>query len=1469
MDQHSKSISRFKFFIKNRLEKSQSIFKNHIGPILAIIIAYFAQYVLNGKHENLWIWITDMNQNQRLLLSAGLYLLAIILWVYFPPKSKPKVEEYNHEKAENHMNLSHRKIHIFLLIISGTIYLLNILLFGLNGESTIIRILWVLSLIAFFLSLSNWPNQTRQKKIEDGKSPSFRLENWIILGLLLAFSFWLRSYQLAIIPDDFHGDMASHGLQARELLSGVEQNIFKFGWADIPMLGFLPAFFSMSIFGNNLFGLQMTSVLGGTISILAIYLLVWRLFDNHRLATITGVLVAINIPHLHFSRIAEYIDPWPIGILALFFFVDGIRSKRWLPLGLAGILTAFSSLMYYSGRVIPIIIAFFFLFLLFNKKSWISKKPYTILVFIMGFILAVGPLIIYILQNLEPFLSRSSQVFLFDPGVMIHLLNKYNVNSETQVILRQIQETLLMFNKVSDSSTQFGFQGPMFNSYLSPLLILGIGSALRRRREIGVVLLVIWMILMMVLGSVLTVDAPFWPRLVGIVPAAALMAALAIDQIFNMVKIYPSQNIKRILFILFVYWIIFNGWVNWDQYYQSVKTNASHVAFLGRYIQHLPEDVTVCGFLDDPPLNVREITFLTWPRKLVDFAPDTPNEDLKNCDGSSVVWVLLPEDTDRLQDIYRFWPEGNLITYESRYNIFTYIFYLTGETPPTILPQDIVMQKDLQSYQWKYSVVLAGLTLVGSIFWFVFRKKSIKWNRLFKLPFKKKKTKVEDLKTDQNIISSPVKKLLSNHKFYFYNIELGRIISSLFGEFKKLLDPEQFEKLSLKKINIKTIGKRLTFLIPIALAYIGQMILNAGREEAFTIPFLKQLPISENQRLIMAGVVFLISSLLWVLWIRFIRLDSRIIQESKKHIPKASVGDVPNLKKLDKTFLFGSLICLAISSIAYMIQGENAFVRWLWVIGLVCLIIYFLRQRKQIEKSTGNQSPAFNNSHKWSLGILLVIAFILRIYRLYDIPLDLSTDMASIGIYARDYLLGNQNQIFGTGWFYMPKLVFLPYAFSMWLVGNNLFGLYFCTVVIGTLSIIGVYLLIWRLFDNHRLALLTAVLITINPAHIEYSRIPSYIDPWLFGFFSLFFLIDGMKGRRNTSFAFSGILAAFAFMGYPSGRAILPIIGLVFVSAFLFKREWIKENYSGLFWLIGCFFFALGPNLVYIISDWETFMKRADEVFVFSAFNHSHVTYTYETNRISVILWEQVKRTLFTFNFFNDKSPQFSYPYPIFNPIIAPLMVLGFFQALWKWKQPEYLIILTSFVFILVTGGILTIDTPTWCRLLPAIPLGAFFIAIVFEKILAYTFSFSKRLLPLLVAISMVGLVITVGIQDWKQYINYVSVETRPVVFVARFIDALPDEFDVCGMTDGYNVFWAETEFLGWPHTLIEVPGDIPLISEEICPGENLVWIVSPAYETRLDDIQHIWPNGELKKHYKFEDEFLFISYLVTNPSLP
>jgi uncharacterized membrane protein len=223
----------------------------------------------------------------------------------------------------------------------------------------------------------------------------------------------------------------------------------------------------------------------------------------------------------------------------------------------------------------------------------------------------------------------------------------------------------------------------MFNSLISPLILLGLGFALRRWKDAGMTFVLIWLGLMAVLGSILTLDAPGWPHLVGIVPAAALLAAVALDQILVIGKKIIGAHAGEFLTALIILFLAIVGWINWNQYYLAVKDNASVTTMIGRYIYSLPQDVTACSLLSGPPLSVRETYFLAWPHKLVDINPDAPDSDLNTCTGSSLVWVISPENAGRLDAVRARWPNGIVQKYSFPHYDYTLTFYLVGVVPPS------------------------------------------------------------------------------------------------------------------------------------------------------------------------------------------------------------------------------------------------------------------------------------------------------------------------------------------------------------------------------------------------------------------------------------------------------------------------------------------------------------------------------------------------------------------------------------------------------------------------------------------------------------------------------------------------------------------------------------------------------------------------------------------------------------------
>ncbi len=108
----------------------------------------------------------------------------------------------------------------------------------------------------------------------------------------------------------------------------------------------------VEIFGNNLTGIRVLSVLIGTVTIPALYLLARSLFDKPT-ALIAALILATFPPHLHFSRagINNIADPL-MGTAALAFLAYGFRIRQRWPFVLAGVALGLTQYFYDGGRLL-------------------------------------------------------------------------------------------------------------------------------------------------------------------------------------------------------------------------------------------------------------------------------------------------------------------------------------------------------------------------------------------------------------------------------------------------------------------------------------------------------------------------------------------------------------------------------------------------------------------------------------------------------------------------------------------------------------------------------------------------------------------------------------------------------------------------------------------------------------------------------------------------------------------------------------------------------------------------------------------------------------------------------------------------------------------------------------------------------------------------------------------------------------
>jgi DNA-binding beta-propeller fold protein YncE/4-amino-4-deoxy-L-arabinose transferase-like glycosyltransferase len=101
-----------------------------------------------------------------------------------------------------------------------------------------------------------------------------------------------------------------------------------------------------------------------------------------------------------------------------------------------------------------------------------------------------------------------------------------------RVFWGQLKRTLSVLTWQFDQSGVYTFtKEPVTKPIEATLVVLGIAWALWRWRDTRMALLSIWFWLTILVGGVLTIDAPYMARLVGIIPVLGLFAAVVLDKL--------------------------------------------------------------------------------------------------------------------------------------------------------------------------------------------------------------------------------------------------------------------------------------------------------------------------------------------------------------------------------------------------------------------------------------------------------------------------------------------------------------------------------------------------------------------------------------------------------------------------------------------------------------------------------------------------------------------------------------------------------------------------------------------------------------------------------------------------------------------------------------------------------------------------------------------------------------------------
>ena len=374
----------------------------------------------------------------------------------------------------------------------------------------------------------------------------------MLLFLVIAVAFALRTINLTTHPYPWSGDEASIGIEARRILNGDITNYFETGWSSQPNWSFVPTAITEKIFGVNILAIRMTSVIAGVLAVFFIYLTARELF-NPSVALMAGAILATLPYNVHFSRIGvnNVIDSF-MSALMFWLITRGIKKDDPRLFFNAGIVAGLSIYTYAGTRLVLIIGCITLLFLILRQRSFLSNHWKSIVAFAVAVVVSAAPQAAFFARHQDIFLGRFGQEGILLNGWLTQQAAQTG-KSVFEILFNQFTRTTLVFIASPAPGNLFNSPEPYLTVTGSILFILGMGYTLAYIFEPKNFILLLWFWSVILFGGILTLNPPANTRLLMTTPAVALFIALGASKIFEYMQkfgILPDKLVASMLAIV-------------------------------------------------------------------------------------------------------------------------------------------------------------------------------------------------------------------------------------------------------------------------------------------------------------------------------------------------------------------------------------------------------------------------------------------------------------------------------------------------------------------------------------------------------------------------------------------------------------------------------------------------------------------------------------------------------------------------------------------------------------------------------------------------------------------------------------------------------------------------------------------------------------------------------------------------------
>lgn len=407
--------------------------------------------------------------------------------------------------------------------------------------------------------------------------PARKLRNWEIAlsALLLLVAVAYRLPYLERFPALIHVDEANCGLMGMEIIDEWKRNNLDWfkprSFFYFHNLGYIPSALFQVLFPPNLFALRLSNVFLGLLALILLYPIV-RDFLGRTAGLVFLGLGAVAHGAVHWSRDGIHVGhvPFLLSVCAWHAWKAAATGRAvWFLL--LGFWCGACMLTYNAALATPVWL-FFVAALLFVFSGRFRRCYWkTLPLPMIGFLVFMAPIIGWWMKAPHTFMNRSgSMVFTNDPTSVNHVRSIYGEDYFKPLLKDNFEKIALVVNKTPDSSTQYGYkQGGFVEPVTAATFLLGLGVSLPRLFQFRYWVLLSGILMNLILGGVLTLDAPQYPRIAGIVLIIGVPSAIWAREVYIAATEALGRFGRALACFAFTVGIALVAWINFDLYFRK------------------------------------------------------------------------------------------------------------------------------------------------------------------------------------------------------------------------------------------------------------------------------------------------------------------------------------------------------------------------------------------------------------------------------------------------------------------------------------------------------------------------------------------------------------------------------------------------------------------------------------------------------------------------------------------------------------------------------------------------------------------------------------------------------------------------------------------------------------------------------------------------------------------------------------